>query len=46
MSAYFEGLEAHNMAHDPKASNRQPATPEFRAQMQRLFDAEKKKGAR
>lgn len=46
MSAYFEALEAHNAAHDPKASNRQPATPEFRAQMQRLFEAEKQKGPR
>ena len=44
LSGYFEGLEAHNDAHDPKASNRHPASPEFRAQMQRIFESEKKKG--
>lgn len=41
MSAYFEALEAHNEAHDPKAGASQPASPEFRAQMRRIFDAEK-----
>lgn len=42
LSGYFEALEAHNAAHDPEAGKRQPASPEFRDQMQRIFASEKK----
>lgn len=43
LSGYFEALDAHNEAHDPKGSNRDPASPEFRQTMKTIFDAQKKR---
>lgn len=41
LGGYFEALEAHNEAHDPKAANREPASPEFRQTMKSIFNAQK-----
>lgn len=42
LSAYFESLEAHNDAHDTGKPKHEPASPEFREQMRKVFNAEKK----
>jgi len=42
LSGYFEALEAHNEAQDPKGAKHEPASPEFREQMLKVFNAEKK----
>jgi hypothetical protein len=35
-------MEAHNVAHDPKAPKQEPASPEFREQMRKVFAAQKR----
>jgi hypothetical protein len=42
LSGYYEAMEAHNVAHDPKAPKQEPASPEFREQMRKVFAAQKR----
>ena len=42
LSGYFEALAAHNEAHDTGKPKHEPASPEFREQMRKVFNAEKK----